>query len=450
MTAAIKTVPIVGTHCKSCTIMVKDLLSTVDGVDHIKVSLKDANVTFDADENVSDGEVAAAIKKAGYKVGYAKRPWLSKNFRDYKIMLAGLVLSVVIFWLFARLGISSQILATTNSNNVTAYALLMGLTAGFSTCMALVGGLVIGVAARHEQNNPRATRLESFYPHVAFNLGRILGFTILGGVLGLIGSALTFSATVQGVMTLLVGVFMLVIGLQLTGIFPRLTTFSLPPKLAEKLGISDQKNKQYSHLRSGFLGVLTFFLPCGFTQAMQLFAVSTGSFAAGALAMGLFAVGTTPGLLLVGGAASLMNGKKGKTALKMVGVLVALLALTSINSGLTLTGFRLPQFASSNAVVKQDPSAHVIKLVFQDPYKQFDKTEIDLSKGQAYQIEIQPLADGFGCMSTIMLPGLTNGGPQLIKKDQPIVYQFKADKSGVYNFRCAMGIAFNTKIVVGV
>lgn len=442
------TVPIAGMHCNSCTIMVKDMLSMVDGIDNIKVSLKDASATFVAEGEVPKDEIVRAVKKAGYKVGYAKQPWI--NFKDYRVLLIGVFLSVIIFWLFSKVGISPQLLAATNANNVTAYALLMGLTAGFSTCMALVGGLVIGVSARHEQNHPNATRLQNFYPHVAFNLGRIFGFTVLGGVLGLLGSALTFSATVQGVLTLLVGIFMLVIGLQLTGLFPRLTAFSLPPKLAEKLGITDQKNKDYSHWRSGFLGVLTFFLPCGFTQAMQLFAVSTGSFASGALAMGLFAIGTTPGLLLVGGAASLMNGKKGQTALKMVGVLVAMLALLSINSGLTLTGFRLPQFTRSSSVTQQDPSASVIKLVFQDPYKQFNKTEIDLSRGNTYQIEIQPLADGFGCMSTIMLPGLTDGGPQLIKKDQPIVYKFKADKSGVYNFRCAMGIPFNTKIVVGV
>ena len=112
---------------------------------------------------------------------------------------------------------------------------------------------------------------------------------------------------------MMVGVVMLILGLQLTGVFPRLQSFSftLPKSVARVFGIKDD-GKEYSHRSTMITGALTFFLPCGFTQAMQLYAVSTGSFTQGFLIMGLFALGTSLGLLGVGGLSSIFKGKKAK------------------------------------------------------------------------------------------------------------------------------------------
>lgn len=87
---------------------------------------------------------------------------------------------------------------------------------------------------------------------------------------------------------------MLLLGLQLTGLFPILSkiNFTLPKSISRFFGITD--NKIYSHKGTILLGALTFFLPCGFTQAMQLYAISSGNFISGALIMSLFAIGTKP------------------------------------------------------------------------------------------------------------------------------------------------------------
>ncbi|MDR2538762.1 MAG: sulfite exporter TauE/SafE family protein [Bifidobacteriaceae bacterium] len=447
-------VKIVGMHCKACEKLIKDELVEIAGVKNVRVSLGSRTAVFESSKTIPANVISQAIRRAGYRVGNEKLPWLSKDKRDYVILLAGILLSLGLFWVFSQVGWTFDLVA--NSENTILYALLMGLTAGFSTCMALIGGLVAGMSARHSQQHPDATELQNFRPHLFFNLGRIAGFAGLGAVLGALGSIFTFSPMVQGILTILAAVFMLVIGLQLTGLFPRLTAFSLPPQIAEKLGLDRQRKREYSHLGSIVLGVLTFFLPCGFTQSMQLFTVSTGSPMTGALVMGLFAVGTTPGLLLVGAVTSIMKGKAGKIALKFVGVLVVAFALSSFSSGLSVAGVRIPNLnpfavtlpVSDSTVSLEIPAENVYEVTYIDATQQLSPDELVLQRGQNYRITINPLADGVGCMSTIMLPGLTDQPLQLIEQGKPISFEFLANNSGEFKFVCAMGIPFNMNIRV--
>ena len=104
-----------------------------------------------------------------------------------------------------------------------------------------------------------------------------MSFSVLGGVIGYAGSFLQLSATALGLVTVAVGIVMIIMGLQLTEIFPRLNglRLTLPKSITRALGIKEQSEKEYSHKNAFLLGASTFFLPCGFTQAMQLFAISS-------------------------------------------------------------------------------------------------------------------------------------------------------------------------------
>jgi sulfite exporter TauE/SafE len=328
--------------------------------------------------------------------------------------------------------------------------------------------------------------------------------------MGLVGSAFVFSPSALGILTILAGIFMLFLGLQITGIFPRLTSFSFSPKLAEKLGIDNHRRKTYNHFSTMTLGLLTFFLPCGFTQAMQLFAVSTGSWQTGALVMGLFAIGTTPGLLLVGGLVSLVHGKKTKNILKVVGVIVIGFAFFSISSGGTMAGIDFNfaknteknisdsqtncasgQNSSDNCLLGEDknnsddaanltkifsnseignlnspilkndnsgivvpkeysniPQENILPLTFVSASAGFDKKELRVKVGQKYLLAITPQANGLGCMSAVMLPRLSNQSPQLLQKGKKIFIAFEAKTVGEFQLVCAMGVSFKTKIIV--
>ena len=443
-----QTVPIKGMHCASCTVRVRDELLQIDGVRSAEVSLRHDQAIIESSKEVKTYDIDVAVRRAGYTVGDEDRPFISKNPRDYRIVFFGIILTVMLFFIISKLDIGPSLFGHIKDNSFL-YAIIMGITAGFSTCMALVGGLVIGLTARHEERHPKASKWQNFRPNIFFNIGRIAGFTVLGGVLGWVGSALTFTPFATGILTVLAGVFMLIIGLQLTGLFPRLTSFTLPPSLSKKFGLVKDRDKEYSHRGALLLGAVSFFLPCGFTQAMQLFAVSTGSAITGALVMGLFAIGTAPGLLVMGGAASLVNGEKGKTAMKLVGVLVAGLALLNIQAGFSLTGLRLPEIkAPSLGSTLEVPPENDITLIFHDAYRQFDKKDVTLRANQPYRITIKPEKDGLGCMGTVTIRGLSQYKPRLLKANQSLVFEFKTTTNGDYTFVCAMGVPFDTTVKV--
>lgn len=207
--------------------------------------------------------------------------------------------------------------------------------------MALVGGLILGVSARYSEIHPQATTAEKFQPHLFFNTGRILSYTLLGGLLGTLGSAFQLSSSVLGVITILVGLVMLIMGLQLIKIFPWADNikFTLPKGVSRFLGLK-KKQDSYSHTNTFILGALTFFLPCGFTQAMQIYAVSTGNFFSGAMVLGLFALGTTPGMLSIGGISSSVKDGLAELFFKFAGLAVIAFAIFNFSNGLNLFGWK--------------------------------------------------------------------------------------------------------------
>lgn len=346
------TVPIRGMHCHSCEILIEEELKKVSHVHKVHVSQKRG----EADVYHADGldmlAVETAVKDAGYSVGIdTPKPWFSPNGRDY-LNLGRAFLTLTILYFAAR-GLGLLDIGTSiSSNNSSLWGvLLIGLTAGVSTCMALVGGLVLGASARFAEKHPFASSTEKFKPHLFFNLGRILGFFVLGAVIGSLGSIFKLTPEMQGFLMIAAGLFMLLLGVQLTEISPKLNSVSLtlPKGLSRLLGISNHANKEYSHKGSMILGALTFFLPCGFTQAMQILAISSGSASRGALIMGLFAIGTAPGLLGVGGLTAIIKGGMAKPFFRTVGLAVAFLALFNISNGYNLTGLNLVTISWANS-----------------------------------------------------------------------------------------------------
>ena len=105
--------------------------------------------------------------------------------------------------------------------------------------MALVGGLVLGVSAKWNEEHLKASKWHRFEPHLYFNIGRVLGFGLLGGLLGLFGAFVSLSSFTIGVITVVTGIVMLLLGINLTEISPRLSRYSVT--LPKRLGV-DQTN----------------------------------------------------------------------------------------------------------------------------------------------------------------------------------------------------------------
>jgi sulfite exporter TauE/SafE/copper chaperone CopZ len=282
------TYPIKGMHCASCEILIGEELDSLPDILHAQVSLKTKSATIYARHLPPRQAVRRAVEAAGYQIGYdAQEPFINPSKRVYKDLAIGLIAVAILALLYTTLGLADASNISTGGAGVGVVGLLMGFTAGFSTCMALIGGLVLGIAAKHAEKHPTARPLQKFRPHIFFNLGRIASFIVLGGVIGALGAAFSLKGSLLGLLTLAVGVVMFVLGLQLTELFPRLKgRLTLPSSIAQRLGIKERAAREYSHKDAMVLGAATFFLPCGFTQAMQLFAVSTGSAISGAIIRG--------------------------------------------------------------------------------------------------------------------------------------------------------------------
>lgn len=442
-------VDIKGMHCRSCEILIEDELLKIPSVKKADVSQKKGCAEISYDGRLDENDVAYAIREAGYSLGKDQRHLFSKNPDDY-MELGIAVTTLFIIWAVAYLNGWFEIdMSGLNNYASLPIVFLIGLTAGISTCMALIGGLVLGAAARFSEKHPTATPLQKFKPHLFFNLGRIISFFFFGALIGYMGSFFRLSPGTLGFLIILVGVVMLFLGVQLIDIFPKINgmTFTLPKQISGLLGIKKHNDKEYSHTNSMMLGALTFFLPCGFTQAMQLFAMSTGSPVTGALTMGVFAIGTAPGLLSIGGVTSIVKGAFARAFFKFAGVVVIALAFFNITSGFTLTGIKgisLPKFnnvlsaSTSGTDTNTQEGLQVIKATY-SVANGFQPKELTVKVGVPARLEVDAQDNGAGCMGSITLPGLSQN-VEVFKRGQKAVFDFTAGSTGSYTITCAMGL----------
>ena len=234
---------------------------------------------------------------------------------------------------------------------------VIGLVASVSSCIAVTGGLLVAVAAKYNEATGSRPGLQRLKPLIFFNAGRILSYTLLGGVVGALGSALTLSAEANGILTLAASAVMIVLGLQMLKLFPSLGMFL--PRMPKFLGHKVHELATRDAEGGAFiLGAATFFLPCGFTQALQLYVLAKGSFATGALTMLAFALGTLPALLSLSAVSSFAKGGFQRHFLKFAGAAVIVLGVMNIQYGLVLTGSGMqstPAVAATSAPAPASP-----------------------------------------------------------------------------------------------
>lgn len=436
-----KKVHITGMHCRSCEILIEEELRKIKGVTDVSVSHKDGIADISFKDKLNSYDVKNAIESAGYCIGEnAKLPYFSKNKRDYIELGVAFFIVTVLYLIAKKFGIFGLTGLIKGNYGSLPVVLVVGLTAGISTCMALVGGLVLGVSTRFAKQNPESTGLQKFIPHLYFNLGRVISYFVLGGVIGYAGSFFKISTSVLGLLVVVVGLIMLLLGSQLVDIFPFLkkVSFTLPKGLHKLLGIKEKADQEYSNTNTTLLGASTFFLPCGFTQAMQLYAISTGSPLQGALTMGVFAIGTTPGLLGIGGLISAVKGQGSKLFFKTVGVVLIFLSLFNISNGLNLIGVK-SIFAKSDQVsvdknVKIVDGVQVVRMTQQ--VNGYSPNKFTIKKGVPVKWIVTSESQ-YSCASSLISQGL---GIRSSLKLGENVFTFTPTKAGVIRFSCSMGM----------
>lgn len=328
-----------GMHCNSCVILTESELKDVKGITNAKTSLNNnsVEVTGEFGEKTQEqvmGELSEVLKAHGYSLSLEKATKTVK-WSDFTIAIPIALLFVVAFIFLQKLGIVNLV----NTSNVGyGTAFVIGLIASVSTCMAVVGGLVLSMSANFAKEGDKVR------PQVMFHVGRLISFFLLGGVIGMLGSVFQFGATGMLILGLLVAIVLLILGLNLLDVFPWAKRLQLT--MPNRIGTRAHGLKNLNHtLTPALVGVVTFFLPCGFTQSMQIYALTTGSFARGALTMFVYALGTLPVLALLS-FSSLGIHKKAQSGIffKTAGLIVMFFALFNLINTLVGAGIITPVF----------------------------------------------------------------------------------------------------------
>lgn len=309
--------------CISCENRVERELEKINGVAVVVASFAKQEVIVEYDENLcSIKELKASINKAGYSTKDSKN-----------IKFAGLFVIVAAILLIGSSTAGFDMNAKLNNASYIVLFLVGMLTS--IHCVGMCGGIMLTQSiAKDDSLNEKKNKFTTLMPAALYNAGRVTSYTIIGGIIGALGSVLALSINVKAGLQIFAGVFMIVMGLNMAG-------FSMFRKFNIKLPWSSCKVKNKP--KAPFLvGMLNGLMPCGPLQTMQLYALGTGSAFAGALSMFLFSLGTVPLMLVFGAISGFLSRGYTKQLLKFSGFLVIVLGVIMGNRGLALAGVGVP------------------------------------------------------------------------------------------------------------
>ncbi len=326
-------------HCNSCVVLTESELNELPHIDSAKANLKDCCVDVvgnfgDKSQEAVAEELSEVLKKHGYTLSLEKEKRAVK-WADFKIAVPIALGFGALFVALQKAGLVNLV----NTGNVSyGTAFVIGIIASLSTCMAVVGGLVLSMSATFAQQG------DTIKPQVLFHVGRIISFIILGGVIGALGAVFTLNTSAMFILSLILGIVMLILGINLLDVFH--WAKKLQPTMPKFIAKHAHGVSKLNHTLTPMLvGVATFFLPCGFTQSMQLYALSTGSFWTGSMIMLTFALGTLPVLALISFSSfSIKNSSKAGIFFKTAGLVVILFALFNLINSLVVIGLIAPVF----------------------------------------------------------------------------------------------------------
>ena len=220
---------------------------------------------------------------------------------------------------------------------------LIGFLGGFSHCIGMCGGIVLTYTIKIRENDPvsEPSKWQLIKPHLLYNSGRIITYSILGEIFGFIGSTIGVILAIhdfQGVLQLFTGIIMLLIGIELAGLIPSISPDSFPGISTFKRQVTALFNRVNRKNIFG-LGLILGLLPCGLVYAAGAEAAATQSMMGGMLTMFVFGLGTFPAMLLTGLTAHLISNKLRHHLYRLAAVLVIVLSFFTIFRGIRKLGW---------------------------------------------------------------------------------------------------------------
>lgn len=408
--------------CNSCEGRVERALKKLEGVSTAKASFSAQQVIVEYDNTLCNiKEIKDTIKADGYSV---------EDTNGYKLIGIFFVEAAIIF-------LGSRTAGFDMNERLNGASYLVLFIVGMLTsihCVGMCGGIMFSQSISKEDTS----RFKALQPALLYNLGRIVSYTIIGGIIGALGSVLSLSLSVKAFMQIFAGIFMIIMGSNMAGLsFFRKFNIRLPWSACS---VKRRPNTPF------LVGILNGLMPCGPLQTMQLYALGTGSVVRGALSMFLFSLGTVPLMLTFGAVSGLLSKGYTKKILKMSGFLVIILGLIMGNRGLALAGKGIPSIADLVRRVTSNSSdeAGLGKAVLKDGFQEINMT-VDgsgFTPNVFYvkkNVPVKWIINGAAinpCNNAIAIPALDR--EFTVKSGENIVEFTPGDKD--INFSCWMGM----------
>lgn len=419
-------VKIKGIHCQNCETTIQKALLKLPRVKEVTIKNFIAHITYE--EPLTNDEIINAITQAGY---ITKASYIRTNLKDFEktsnLKQSFLILTIIILIISLTYKIFGfnifNVIPTIDSNITYTMLFLTGLLTSIH-CVSMCGAInLIAILNQNSQNR--------FERPLKYNLGRLISYTILGGIAGLLGSILTINNIISGIIITIAGLAMFVMSLEMLGLFriPRIK-FLTP------------KHKKTSN--PFLIGLLNGLMPCGPLQAMQLYALSTSSMLKGALSMFLFGLGTMPLMLLTGVIFTNLKGKNKILINNIASVLILVLSVLMLNRGLVALNINIPTFEGNTQYLTPNIIDDTQVVEFDLSYNGYQNIKVGVDKPVKMIIHVDKKYLT-GCNNSLTIPEYNIN--QELKVGDNII-EFHPTKEGTFIYTCWMNMLKNNIKVV--
>lgn len=430
-----------GMTCINCQSKIQTVLNQSVGVKDAFVSYEKNLARFSYEtEDITLEQIIKEIEELGYKVSYEKY----SGKKEWVLAIGQVGLILILFLLLQNTGILNRLSPSSLANDGMGYGLLFvtGLITSIH-CIAMCGGIHLSqiLQCKTEKNQSR----EMLKNTLAYNIGRVISYTLIGGVLGAVGGLVGIgmgvqtSSLFQGILKFIVGIIMVIMGINMLGIFPWHLRFRLPVPIRFRKRAG--KNKM-----PFIVGLWNGFMPCGPLQSMQLVALASGNALVGAASMFCFSLGTVPLMLGVGYIFSSLGKRFTRQILKIGAILVVVLGLSMVSQGSALSGMNSKvemAFLNSkkadesvkeeNKTIEKDGVQYVSSILESGKYP-----DITVKAGEPVVWNIEASKESInGCNYKILLQDFDM---EYTFSEGENKIEFTPTKAGVYTYSCWMGM----------
>jgi len=421
-------------HCRSCEVLLQDVLSEYPGIFNIKISHYRGTITFCSEKVISLPEIKKIITKNGYTIGQTPRSFFTTDPAVRTDVAITTIVITVVWIILTTTDIADVFSFSVERASWFSWMLVVWLIAWFSSCMAVVGWVILSLAGKWSQEHQQQTSFQKFIPQAYFHGGRLLWFALFGWLLGLLWSALQINDRGYMILFVIVWIIMLLSGLQLTQLFPRIASYHIWFPQGIQKYLRKWGKDRWMYIESGLAGMATFFLPCWFTIIAQAYAAATGDFFLWSFVMVGFALWTLPGLLSIGWLTTVLQWRWGKTIFRWLWVLLVLFSL--YNFGLAKNYIIALQPSASiigTQTVSEDEKPLVQISLVQDA-RGYTPDRITIPKNSKIELSIDS-QDQYTCASSFWIP---SKDVRTLLNPWNNVISFSTDNEDEIIFGCSM------------